>query len=353
MSTSKKDTLSYICTIGPKSNSLPILRGLVKAGASALRINLSHTPADTAIMLMKLVRKASKNTPLIIDTQGKETRIGTADGTATAFTAGSSVTVASEAPAALLVSRPEIIPFLKKGDRIFVDDNAVELEVLTIPRSKTQFTATIRRGGTLGVFKNIRLNRKFRPPTMLTERDRVVIEEGKKYGMTEISLSYVHDATDVAEARTFVGKKIRVSSKIETRAAISNLDGLLKISDAILIDRNDLGTEIGWEKIPLVQKFIVRKCIAAKIPVFVATHLLENMITKNKPTRGEVNDIVNTVLDGVSGLVLSSETAVGQDPVLILKTLRTIAQQGQFIMNQRRGAPIDSVIQHLEKLHYL
>ncbi|MCR4328842.1 MAG: pyruvate kinase [Patescibacteria group bacterium] len=355
----KKPHIQIICTIGPTSQSEKIMRGLIRAGADALRINLSHTPFPLAIQLLARMRAISKKIPIIIDTQGKETRIMAPDGKPLILKKNERISIVPFGirvkEKSLWITRLEILELIPKKSKIFLDDNQIVLS----PDTKRDTRKGIRSyivttGGTISVPKNIRLEKKMEPKSMLTDMDRATIKKSLSYGISEVSLSYVNDAQDVQEARTFIGKKkIRVTSKIETEKALRNLEELIKASDAIFIDRNDLGTEIGYEKIPLIQKFITQRCASAGMEIFVATHILESMIKKNKPTRGEANDIINLVLDGVDGLVLSSETAIGENPVLIVKTLKKLIQQGEFILHHKEKAPLADVIGRLQDLNYL
>lgn len=350
----KKLATHILCTIGPTSESKTVISGLVKAGVQGLRINLSHTPPEKALAIARTIRSVSKTVPLIIDTQGKETRVGSLAGSITIST-GDTLTIThshTHPLPALHISRSDVFDVVRRGDRFSLDDNALEFKIMNIDREHSHLTVVAVKGGVVAAPKNIKFKKPFEPKYPLTERDLETIKLLAPLGITEVSLSYVTDAADIKHLRAMVSKNIQISSKIEKMAAITNLDEIIQGSDRVFIDRNDLGTEIGYEKIPLVQKFITARCIAAEKPVFVATHLLENMITKDKPTRGEVNDIINLVLDGVHGLILSSETAVGKDPVRIVKTLQTLIAQAEFILHKTKGAVADTLAR-LDTLHYL
>ncbi|MBI4085857.1 MAG: hypothetical protein HY433_01270 [Candidatus Liptonbacteria bacterium] len=348
-----------ICTIGPKSDSAKTLSGLIRKKTDALRINLSHTPPERAIKLIEDIRALSKKIPIIIDTQGKETRMMAPFGKTAILKRREHISIipfgSSMQSKSLWITRPEFIAAIPRGEKISIDDNRIVLKVLGRKKDPSpRLECVIVRGGEMSVPKNIRLEKKIEPKTMLTDADRLVIKKALPYGISEISLSYVSAAKDVEEVRRFIGKKnILISSKIETRRAINNLDSLIAASDTILIDRNDLGTEIGYEKIPFVQKLITKQCVKERKPIFVATHLLENMLHKDKPTRGEVNDIINLVLDGVNGLILSSETAVGKNPVKILGTLRKIVSEAEVVLAIQQKNNSTGVIERLNELNYI
>lgn len=339
-----------ICTIGPTSKSPDVLRNLIAHGASALRINLSHTPLSEATLIAQNIRRISKTIPLILDTQGKETRF---------YSTGKEINLSKgeqfELVKPLAITRPEVLLSLKPNDSIYINDNGIHLKFLGRDKKTGVVRFKVLTAGTIGVPKNIRFAKKVNIDRLLTDEDHAAIHIGKKLGVTEVSLSYVENAKDVAEARQAVGPKTKLSSKIETETAVKNLDELIRASDSIMIDRNDLGTEIGYERIPLIQKFITQKCLAAKRPIFVATHLLETMIPgKAKPTRGEVNDIVNLVLDGVNGLILSSETAVGENPVHILDTMKKLVTEAELVSRKDKwGRDLGGIVKQLEKLHYI
>jgi len=323
--------IKTICTIGPRSRSPEIILGLIKTGADALRINLSHTPPAQAKKMIVQIRSLSKRIPIIIDTQGKETRIGASRQKAVLLKKNAEIVVAHtlspqarKSDAVLFISRADVLLSLKTGHTIFVDDNNIQLQVLRSEPDTLVLKCMVIQGGPIGAAKNIRLENEFEPKTALTIADKSVIAFAKKFPPCEVALSYVADASDVQEARKFIGPRIPITSKIETLKSLKNLMAIVKASDALSIDRNDLGTNVGAENIPRIQKNVIALCRRLQKPVFVATHFLETMVSNNKPTRGEINDIYNTALDGASGIILSSETAVGKDPVHILKTLRTI-----------------------------
>ncbi len=353
----KKLRTKILCTIGPSSRSERVLRGLIREGIDGLRINLSHTNLEESLAIIKTVRKISRTIPIIIDSQGKETRLRGLE-KPTVLAVRKQVRIipedaASEQHAGLAISRTEVFKVLREGDSIFVDDNSIHLRIEKIHRSPLVIDCVVLKAGTLGAPKNIRIARAIELKDPLTPRDKEVVKKLKPYGIHGFALSYVGSANDMKRTRKLVGGQLPLMAKIETPTAIKNLDEIIKASDSILIDRNDLGTEIGYEKIPLVQKFVIAKSKAIGKPIFVATHLLETMIAKEKPTRGEVNDVINTVLDGVTGLVLSSETAVGKDPVKIVKTLKKLVAQAEFVLDRQASGNIHSVIERLKDLRYI
>lgn len=323
--------IKTIATIGPRSKSPKVILGLMRAGVDALRINLSHTPPAEAKKLITKIRSISQRIPIIVDTQGKETRIGANGQKAILLKKGAELIVAHplssrarKSNALLFISRADVLLSLKTGHTIFVDDNAIQLRVVKSEPDNLALKCLVMQGGPIGAAKNIRLENHFEPKTALTIADKTVIAFAKKFPPCEVALSYVADASDVQEAREFVGRRVPITSKVETRKSLKNLVAIARASDALSIDRNDLGTNVGAENIPRIQKHIIATCRRIRKPVFVATHFLETMVLNNKPTRGEINDIYNTALDGATGIILSSETAVGKDPVHILKTLRSI-----------------------------
>lgn len=321
--------IQKICTIGPSSNSLKVIGGLIAAGADALRVNLSHTPPADAKKIIMQIRKLSKRIPIIVDTQGKETRLKASGRKMAILKNGAKVLIAhplspKSSSAALHISRADVLLSLKKGDSIFADDNSIKLRVLKSEPDNLLIKCLVINGGSLGAAKNIRLENNFEPKTMLTIADKDVIDFAKKFPPYEIALSYVANASDVKGAKKMIGPGVPITAKIETRKALKNLAAITRASDAISLDRNDLGTNVGAEAIPRIQKNMIALGRKLRKPVFVATHFLESMIRNSKPTRGEINDIYNTAKDGASGIILSSETAVGENPVHILQTLQKI-----------------------------
>jgi pyruvate kinase len=341
-----------ICTIGPTSQSINVLRALIRGGVDALRINLSHTPYDRTIEIMKSIRKISKNIPLIIDSQGKEVRVGAIGEVQLIKNQKIRLYPQSEKnnrQGFLYITRPEIFKN-SVNEVISIDDHDIRLKISKL-LSDGSIECVVLKGGKVSSPKTTHLTTKYVPKEMLTERDKKIMKQAGKFGITELALSYINNLADIKDAKKHIGKKIKITSKIETLEAVKNIDSLIKFSDNISIDRKDLGTEIGYEKIPIVQKFIIKKCLRSKKPIFVATNILDTMIHNNKPSRGEVNDIISMVLDGATGLILSSETSIGKNPVKIFKTLKKIVKEAEFILNKKQDT--DSVIERLEELNYV
>jgi pyruvate kinase len=216
---------------------------------------------------------------------------------------------------------PGILSQVQVGDRIRVDFDSVEMEI--VDTSKKYLIAKVLTDGYVGSNKACDLSRKIEM-SALTEKDKVSLEIAKKCSIKNFSLSFCNRYEDVVEMRNRLDKGDRVISKIESILGVKNVESIARESDEILIDRGDLSREVPIASIPFIQRSIVGKAMAMNVPVNVATNLLESMINKRTPTRSEVNDVVSTLLMGANGLVLAAETAIGNYPVLSVKMIKEL-----------------------------
>jgi ATP sulfurylase len=319
MSSELVHKLKLICTIGPSSDKPEILKQLVAEGMDYARINLSHVRIEEARPLMD--RLSALEIPTILDTQGKEIRIN--DMAPCTLKESESAIISDDNSTAISFSRHGIISVLIPGDKVYIDDGKIILQ-LERKDSSNQAIFKIIKGGMLKKNRVVKLDKciSFSP---LTSRDKEAIEYGLLCGINTIALSFADSKNDIIAIKKEFPDLI-IIPKIENMAGVLNVDELLHEVETVWIDRYDLGTFIGFEKVPLVQKIITKKCQALGKNVFIASQLLESMISEGAPTRAEVNDIANTVLDGAGGLVLAAETAVSIDPIKSLITLKKISQ---------------------------
>jgi sulfate adenylyltransferase len=306
--------IKILCTLGPASLRGDVIRALDERGVDLFRINLSHTPLEAVEPAIALVRRYSQ-VPICLDTQGAQVRCGKmADdtllqaGDPVALTATHVVGSAGELtlwPGSVFVS-------MHAGDLIRVDFDGLLLQVLECDDHSAR--AVVLEGG--GVKSNRAVNIDPAPELApLTDLDTAAIEIGLRHGIRHVALSFASSAADIELLRALLPEDAVLISKIESRAGVRNREEIIDASDAVLIDRGDLSREVPLEYVPFYQKAIVRQANRWNRPVYVATNLLESMVTKRQPTIAEMNDIANTLLDGVHGLVLAAETAVGVDPV--------------------------------------
>jgi pyruvate kinase len=308
--------IKILCTLGPASLRGDVIRALEERGVDLFRINLSHTPPEAVEPTIALIRRYS-NVPICLDTQGAQVRCGKmAEGVI--LTAGTTVTLC----AADVVGSDErmtlwpasVFASMRPGDLVHVDFDGALLQVMDVEDDGGQAKAVVLDGGRVKSNRAVVMDP---PPTLgpITDKDVTAIEIGVRLGIRHYALSFASSAGDVELIRALIPEGSTVISKIESRAGVRNRDEIIDASDAVLIDRGDLSREVPVEYVPYYQKAIVRQANRWNTPVYVATNLLESMVTNRKATIAEMNDIANTLLDGVHGLVLAAETAMGVDPV--------------------------------------
>lgn len=310
-----KSKIEIWCTLGPSSLNKKVIKRLTETGIAMFRINLSHTKVEDIEKTVNLI-KSYTDIPVCLDTEGPQIRNGQMKKQGSFFKEQSIVRIVGRdviGDAKCFSLRPdEIISELEVGDLISVDFDSVLISVIKI--NKRYVEAKVICSGKVCSNKAVTVNKKI-DLSFLTQKDKCAIDIVKKLNLKQISLSFVRKKEDIDIVRSMVGSDVRIISKIETNDALHNLSEIIEHSDAILIDRGDLSREEPINKIPLLQKSIIKEANKQKVPVFVATNLLESMVKTKKPLRSEVNDIMNTLLDGADGLVLAAETAIGDFPV--------------------------------------
>ena len=314
---------ALICTLGPSSLHERVIRQLDEVGITSFRINMSHTEIDDLERVIGLIQKCTK-VPICIDTEGAQLRTGVmSDGVG--VSEGSRVRLAPDAICGDATTIPltpgSAIERLEPESRMSIDFDSVTLRIDRVSDGGAE--ATVLTGGEVGSHKAVTA---FPSPALPTfsEKDLLAIRLATQHDVHEFDLSFCHDQSAVDHLRKMIGPNDRVIAKIESREGVRNLAQIAGSADAILIDRGDLSREVRLEAIPLLQKAIIRKANAAGTPVYVATNLLESMVTRRTPTRAEVNDVINTLLDGANGLVLAAETAIGKYPVEAAKMIAAL-----------------------------
>jgi pyruvate kinase len=302
------------CTLGPPSLDADVIRGLDERGIDLFRINLSHTPLDAVAPTIEFIRTHS-STPICLDTEGAQVRCGLVApgvvlerGASIRLTAGNVTGSAEE----LTLWPRSVFSSLEAGHLMTIDFDGALLEVLQSGDDEAE--AVVVAGGKVASNRAVTVApAPVLPP--LSEKDLEGIRLGARLGIEHVALSFANSATDVAELRTLAGSDAYVIAKIESRAGVKAMEDIIQAADAVLVDRGDLSREIPFEHVPIYQKEIIRRANRSSTPAFVATNLLESMITNQRPTIAEANDIMNTLFDGAHGLVLAAETAIGQYPL--------------------------------------
>ncbi len=306
--------IQLVCTLGPASLDPDVIRQLDDRGVDLFRINLSHTALEELPSTIEFVRRHSE-VPLSLDTEGAQVRCGPvvpdlvlAQGSEIELTADD-----VEGTADHLSLRPRsTFEALRAGSHVSIDFHGVLLQVLEIGHGTAR--AVVERGGRVGSNKAVNIDP---PPVLaaLTQKDVAGIAIGRRMEVDHYALSFATSGRGVQRIRELIPPRAHLISKIESRAGVANMDGIIATSDGVLIDRGDLSREVPLEDVPYYQKAIVRRANRWRKPLYVATNLLESMVMNSRPTVAEVNDVANTLLDGAHGLVLAAETAIGVDPV--------------------------------------
>jgi len=308
-----------LCTLGPSSMDKKIIRRLSDLGVTLFRINLSHTKLDDLRGVIEFVQECT-DVPLCIDTEGAQIRTGQLSEPSINILENSIIRIpVKQVPgnAEVLNFHPEgIINTFEAGDLVSIDFDSVLCHVTGFEGEGDSICAVLRvlNGGTIGRNKAVTIDRDI-PMPPLTDKDQEAVKLGASLGIKHFALSFAHKRSDLDQIKNLAGKGAFIISKIECLEGLRNLEEIIEDSDAILIDRGDLSRQIPLEHIPRAQKSIIQKVKEMDTRVYVATNLLETMVSSPTPTRAEVNDIYNTLCDGADGLVLAAETAIGAYPI--------------------------------------
>lgn len=324
-----------VCTIGPASSSCEKIEKLIQGGMDVARLNFSHGSHEKHHQLIENIRqaslKANESVAILQDLGGPKIRIGKIEKEPILLKEGSSFILTNREvlgdEQGVSVTFPSLPQKVKKGDRIFLADGTLELKVKEL--TSTDIICRVVRGGKLTSHKGINIPNLSMDISSLTEKDYQDILFGIKNKVDFIGLSFTRNAEDVLRARKFLkengAEDISLIAKIEKKEAVNNLKEIIETSDGIMIARGDLGVEIPLENVPLVQKNIIKRCNLLGKPVITATQMLMSMVNVPRPTRAEVTDVANAILDGTDAIMLSEETAVGNYPVEAVETMNKIA----------------------------
>jgi pyruvate kinase len=319
-----------VATLGPASRDPEVLRQMIRAGMTVARLNFSHGRYEDHAQMVTLLRSLSAelDTPICLlqDLQGPKIRVQTLP-EPLILTVGETVHLAPEPRAGCIaLDYPHLAADARVGCQILLDDGLLELVVVGV--AEDALTCQVVRGGILKSRKGVNLpNLEVQLPS-LTEKDRRDLEFGLSQGVDWISLSFVRRAADLETLKALIrdrGHAVPVIAKIEKPQAIAYLEEILAVADGVMVARGDLGVEVSPERVPLLQKRIIRGANLRGIPVITATQMLESMIQHPRPTRAEASDVANAILDGTDAVMLSGESAVGAFPVAAVSMMRAIA----------------------------
>lgn len=324
-----------VCTIGPSTRSWEQLSSLAGAGMNLARLNMSHGDHASHLQVIRNLKSLNKKLPhpiaILMDLQGPEIRTGElaesldlAAGDVFYFT----VLADDAEERSVHVNYQDIVNDLEVGERVTVDNGLINLEVLE--KLEHRLKCRVLDGGTLGSRKHVNLPGVRVNLPSITKKDREDIAFAIEQDVDFIALSFVRGVHDVLEVRQIVeeaGGHQRLIAKIENQEGIDNFDAIVEEADGIMVARGDLGVEVAFEELPVLQRDMVRRCAVAGKPIIVATHLLESMIENPLPTRAEVTDVANAVYEQADAIMLSGETAAGQYPTRCVEVLNTIARR--------------------------
>ena len=330
-----KRRTKVVCTIGPATSTPERVRALIQAGMNVARLNMSHGDHTLHRERFDLIRacaaELNANVAIMIDLQGPKIRTGKLkDGQMVELIEGAEFVITTEKllgdAARVSTSYKNLPKDVKTGDRILMADGSLEVRVCSV--HENDIMCEVVRGGMLGEHKGINLPGVDIAEPSLTEKDFVDFAFGLEMGADFIALSFVRHPNDLARARAFMqeqGKSAAIIAKIERPEALTRFKEILPHCDAIMVARGDLGVEVDFEEVPVIQKHLISQCNEAGTPVITATQMLESMINHAQPTRAEVTDVANAIFDGTDAVMLSAETAAGQYPIEACATMSKIA----------------------------
>ena len=326
-----------VATVGPSCDTYEKLLDLVKAGVNVFRLNFSHGSHEDKQTIIDHIRNINKTEPyniaILADLQGPKLRVGEIENNALEVRVGDVLTFTNEKCIGTLekiyVSYPNLAGDVVVGNIILIDDGKLEVKVVSI-EDNGDVKVVVTLGGILSSKKGINLpDTKISLPA-LTEKDLIDLDFIIRQQCDWVALSFVRSVDDITYLRRLLNEqssKTKIIAKIEKPEALVNIREIILESDGIMVARGDLGVELPVERIPLIQKELIRKCIHRAKPVIVATQMMESMIDRVKPNRSEITDVANAVLEGADAVMLSGETATGQHPALVVKTMRKIISE--------------------------
>ncbi len=323
-----------VATIGPSSSSKDVLRELILAGVNVCRINFSHGSYDEYKEVIHWVRELNDelttNVAILADLQGPKIRIGEIIEGGVELEVGKKVLITTEKNTGdnkqFSINYEQLPEDIKEGERILLDDGKLILHVESSDGAK-EIVCSVVQGGRLSSHKGVNLPNTLISSPSLTVKDKEDLEFAIEQEVDWIALSFVRSARDIIDLKHIISSKkakAKVIAKIEKPEALSCIDDIIRESDGLMVARGDLGVEIPFENVPLAQKMLITKGIKYAKPVIVATQMMESMITQMSPTRAEVNDVANAVLDGADAVMLSAETSIGKYPVEVIQAISKI-----------------------------
>lgn len=349
-----------VATLGPATSNKEVLRDMMNAGADVFRINFSHAKYDDVAERIKIIRELNeemgKNTAILADLQGPKLRVGVM-GREVVVSPGDEITFVTGEPfegnsERVYMNYDSFPRDVKKGERILLDDGKLIFEVVST-NSKNEVKAKVIQGGPLKSKKGVNLPNTNISLPALTEKDIKDAIFAIGQDVDWIALSFVRFSQDLIDLQNLIKEhsehKIPVVAKIEKPEAVENIDKIVAYCDGLMVARGDLGVEVPAHEVPIIQKKLVLRAKKARIPVIIATQMMETMITSLTPTRAEVNDVANSVMDGADAVMLSGETSVGNYPVQVIEKMSSIllSVEGSSLITVPQTPP------HIRTMRYI
>lgn len=349
----EKTKTKIVATIGPASSSEDELRQMVQEGMDVCRLNFSHGTHEDHKTVIDIINRLNEelgtHVALVADLQGPKLRVGDVEGGEVLLENSTELTITTEESIStadkIYINYQQMATDVKPGERILLNDGKLELEVVSIENNEVK--TKVIEGGVLSSKKGVNLPNTSISLPSLTEKDLQDLEFALDQNVSWVAVSFVRSARDIIELKHIITERksgARVIAKIEKPEAVNDLDEIAKEADALMVARGDLGVEMPMQRVPLIQKQIVKTGLKYAKPIIIATQMMESMITSSTPTRAEVNDVANAVMDGADAVMLSGETSVGEHPSKVIKAMRQVLEEvEQFdgIYHQELFAQVD------------
>ncbi len=344
-----------IATVGPSVNSKDGIKKLVEAGADVLRLNFSHGTNDDHSNVVKWARELDRSVAIMQDIQGPKIRTGeTKDSTQLEEDNQIKITnkelISNENE--IYISYKDLFKDINTGERIFIDDGQIVIRITK--KTRSSMIGNIEIGGELRSNQGVAFPDSRLSVSAITKKDIEDIKFGKKLDVDIIAVSFVRDSNDIKKVKELADKNIKIIAKIELKNAVKNLDSIIDEADGVMVARGDLGVQMELEKVPFIQKQILNQANAKGKITVTATEMLQSMKESHRPTRAEVTDITNAILEGTDCVMLSAETAIGNHPEIVIEVMANICKEADSrndtsVLRFKEASGIDTLTTSLAK----
>ena len=344
-----------IATVGPSVNSKDGIKKLVEAGADVLRLNFSHGTEEDHSNVVKWIRELEKSVAIMQDIQGPKIRTGEAK-ESTQFKQSHEIKITNKETISddnvIYINYKDLFKDLNSGERIFIDDGQIVIRI--IKKTKSSMLGQIEIGGELRSNQGVAFPDSKLSVSAITEKDIADLKFGNKLDVDIVAVSFVRDANDIKKVREIVDKNIKIIAKIELKNAVKNLDSIIDEADGVMVERGDLGVQLDLEKVPFIQKQILNEANAKGKITVTATEMLQSMKESHRPTRAEVTDITNAILEGTDCVMLSAETAIGNHPEVVVSAMSDICKEADSrndtsVLRFKETSTVDTLTTSLAK----